>query len=312
MTEPWGWIVGGATAVAVLTGWAARSRIAGLQAGLVLLGALPFALGGAPAAGPAPWTRGLAELVMPDVWAPLPNGARNLVAEAWSAPGGGAAGVPASAEEREPSKPRSTPDLRAQGERAERPEDPRRLHVGITALCLALLGLVGVRGRAPWIGRGLLVAGLAWAWTGGGAWGPLAAPGELVATAGLAVLAGAALADSRPVRADEPVTGGLFLGAVVVLLGGGLAGWAAWAGSAEARDVTAPLVERLAVPPTPVDVAATAAHVVTSLDRAALAALAAMTALLLHLKGRRWPTAVLVMLVTVAELWAARTGWPGG
>jgi hypothetical protein len=296
-----GLTLGLALLCALLSGIAGRSLRGGLYAGLVLALGLPMLL---PADGtaseperfpPAQFT----QLVLPDLWQPLPVDAPNLVTATY--------------------EPEAL-SLQSQG---LAPSDgaleltqaiqPGRLHLGITALCLALMACVGVKGAAAWVGRALMVAGLSMVW---------AAPGDfvvggLVTTAfGLTLLAGLALGSLKPIGPEDPVSAALFLGAVAVIAFGGLAGWAAWAGSVPTRDVVQPLLARLAErgapPPTPLAVEATAAHLVRVLDQGALAALAAMTALLLHLKGRRLATAVLVFLVTAGELLVARFGWPLG
>ncbi len=238
----------------------------------------------------------LVELVLPDLWEGLPHQAPSLITQTYS---------PTLATQQ------------AQAGSASTTGTGGRLHLGITALCLAIMGFVGLGGWAAWLGRLAVVLGLLLAC--GDALGAPPPPADVVLvgvlclSAGLAVLAGLALASLLPLEDDDPVGAALLLGAVCLVLAGGLVGWAATAGSGEARDVLAPLLLRIeaAGNPTPTAViqAQAATHLTRVLDQAAIAAVAAMTALLLHLKGRRLPTAILVFVVSAAELWAVHTGF---
>ena len=248
----------------------------------------------------------LAELVAPDVWTGDGDGAG-------SGDGPGAeAGRDGGADD----------DARLLREAWLR-EHPRavpraRLHVGLLPLALAVLGLVAARGATALGARLVLVAALAVAL---GALGPRPPEQLTWALAGtqvaLAVLAGLGLLTLRPLDEQPPTGPPLVVGTAWVVLAGVLGALAAWAGSAETRELLAPTLERLpeGFPVTAADRARTAAHLVATLDRAAVFAFAAMTALLLHLKGRGVLTLVLVLAVSALELLAARglvlVGWPG-
>jgi len=275
--------------------WRARSPVAAVYAFVVLMLTLPPVMAG-DAAGGAAAPRPLAPadallLVAPEAWDPLPGGAENLLQQAL--------------------RPAPTP--------AVDPEPrPGRLHVGLTALCLACVGLFGLRGRGLWTARLLFIIALLLT---AGVLGPAPAGYELsawvVLHVALAMLAGLALASLEPLAPEDSAASGVALGSLVVVVAAGLMGFAAWAGSADPRELWQPLIERIqargpaAPEPGLADRQQTAGFVVTVADRAALAALAAMTALLLHLKGRRWPTQLLVVLATLAELLSARFGLPG-
>lgn len=185
----------------------------------------------------------------------------------------------------------------------------RHLYVGLCGLLLAALGALTARARTAWIPRLLLLAALA---VLGGAAGPRP-PAQLAgalaaAQASLLVLAGFGLASLRPLSEPAPAGPALALGSAAVLLAGVLGACAAWAGSATPAELLAPW--RALLPPgTVVDdlaLQSSAGHLVEVLDRAALAAFASMTALLLHLKGRSLPSLLLLLAVAAADLLAAR------
>ena len=299
----WVLIAGLALFGALLTGLAGRTLRGGLYAGLVLLLSLPLLF-------PEPSHRDLdenaafppvqlTELVLPDLWQSLPAEAPNLITLTLNT---------------------QLSTLQAQSLGSSR---EGRLYVGLSALCLAMMALVGVRGRAAWMARGLLALGLLMACLtppGSLSETPLLGPlgssdlGLLTICLSLAMLAGLGLGSLKPLQEHDPVAAALFLGALAVILFAGLGAWAAWAGSSTPQQIVEPLLERLvrqeAPPPTPQVCSATAAHLVRVLDQGALAALAAMVALLLHLKGRRLHTAVLVFVITAGELLFAGRSWP--
>ena len=185
---------------------------------------------------------------------------------------------------------------------------PVRLpYLGIAPTLLAVVALAGSRGRCAWVLRALLGASLLLA-----AWpGPLGPPGERVAgmlcVAALAGLAWLGLSGcSRPLPdADSapPPASGFALAALAVLLAAGLSVLAVRVGASSGRAAVDALVARAGAQDwSPALLAANAAWLGALLDRAALAAFAAMTVLLLHLKARRAWSLALVLTVSLADV----------
>ena len=180
-------------------------------------------------------------------------------------------------------------------------------HVGFVALLLALVGLVFAPGAAGWTGRASVGAGLLLLALG---FAPAAwAAGRLLLLLGLATLAGTqlhALGTSGP--SEDRGQAALALGGVAVLFAAVLAFTAIRTGQASDWVAARPCMERfVALAPdgyTEFGLRETMAAIAlrNALDRAALAAFAAMTALLIHLKSRSELTAVLVIAVAAAEL----------
>ena len=292
---------------AFLTGLAGRTLRGGLYAGLVLLLSLPLlfpdsghmnAADSSLESAPFPPVQ-LTELILPDLWQPLPAATPNLITLALN---------------------KRAPSLQSQ---SLEPSREGRLYVSLGALCLAMMALVGVRGRTAWMARVFLAFGLLLACLAPGTTlpeGPLLGQwnandlGLLMTCLSLATLAGLGLGSLKPLQEHDPVAAALFIGALVVILFAGLGAWAAWAGSSTPQQIVEPFLERLdrqgALSPSPQACSATAAHLVRVLDQGALAALAAMVALLVHLKGRRLHTAVLIFTITAGELLFAAQSWP--
>ena len=181
------------------------------------------------------------------------------------------------------------------------------LHVGYTALLLALVALVFARGPIGWAGRGAIAAGLLLLAFGGapGLW----AAGRLLLLAGLAALAGCQLRDlGLREETEDRGQAPLALGGLSVLCTAALALAALRSGRESDYVVAQPAMQRFVelIPDNfvglqPREVMAAGALRLAS-DRAALACFAAMTALLLHLKSRSRETALLVLAVAAAEL----------
>jgi len=179
------------------------------------------------------------------------------------------------------------------------------LYVGLLPLLLAIMAAISAQGRWPTRARIGLVIGVIL--VGGGI--PTGLIGALLLIASLAVLAGLGLTGlSHETEGSSAPT--LALGSASVVLAAVLGALALQAGAVPDPEVTGPLVRRLPAGEEPAwsatMLAASAAHLRFVLDRAALAAFAGMTALLLHLKGRaRWSLA-LIVLVVIADLLTAR------
>jgi hypothetical protein len=180
-------------------------------------------------------------------------------------------------------------------------------HAGFVALLLALVGLVFARGLAGGSGRAALLAGLLLLLLGA-APGAFAA-GRVLLLAGVATLAGAQL-HALGLRGETEDRGqaALALGGVAVLLAALLAVAAIHTGQASDWVAAQPCMVRFAaLAPSgfsdlPARETMAAIALRNSLDHAALAAFAAMTALLVHLKSRSRATAALVLVVAAAEL----------
>ncbi|MHC4846418.1 MAG: hypothetical protein ACYTCU_09690 [Planctomycetota bacterium] len=189
------------------------------------------------------------------------------------------------------------------------------LYAGLLPLLLGVLGVLALLGFAvtprprSWRPRGLqlvlVVLLLVVAFTN-------SSPSAFLARAPVVLLivgsgVGLALLADERIGAGTPA---LVLGTVTVLLAAVLGALALKTGSVPDVDVTAPLTERL--PPggvldwSPTMLAANGAHLRAVIDRSALAAFASMTALLLHLKGRKRWTLVLLVAVVVADVLSAR------
>jgi hypothetical protein len=184
--------------------------------------------------------------------------------------------------------------------------DPVRLpYVGIAPLLLAAVALLGAAGRGPWALRALLLLGLLL-----GAWpGPMGLAGQRVAgllfVAALAGLAGVGLSGcSRPLPGADsaPPASGFALAALAVLVAAALTVLAVRVGASADRAALEGLLPRAAAREwSPGVLAANAAWLGALLDRAALAAFASMTVLLLHLKARRPWSLALVVAVSLAD-----------
>ncbi len=182
------------------------------------------------------------------------------------------------------------------------------LHAGLTALLLAGYAAAAARGPAGWWLRGVLAAGVLLLLLGGGS--PSAASvGRGLVLAGLAGLAGLGLHALRP-AGQQPPRGAaeLALGTACVALAAAAALLALRAGSASDAVLADPVLRLLAERAPPDAPTWQLAEVTAAIglrracDHAALAAFAAMTSILLHLKSRSAPTAVLVLAVAAGEL----------
>ncbi len=222
---------------------------------------------------------------------------------AWSAPRTAELLAPALFERPAPR----TPGLTA---RAFLGEDsgPRSLliWIGLGPTLLALIGVLGARGRA-W--AGVLLFGLA-AVAGAGLFGDtrLRLAGQWVGIALAAVFAGLGYSTlGRPLdpagpRTSRRVGPEMLAAASSVLAAAVLMGAAAKVGVSTDAQALALVLERLQGPADPTVLQANAEHLRRVLDAGALAAFAVMTGLLLHLKARRESTLALLTLVLIAEL----------
>ena len=182
---------------------------------------------------------------------------------------------------------------------------------GFVALLLALVGLVFARGAVGWAGRAALLAGLLLLALG---WLPaLWTAGRLLLLLGVATLAGAQLHTlGLSGQGEDRGQAALALGGLAVLGSAVLAFSAIRMGQASdwvvARPCMARFVELVPDGFAGLSLRETMAAVALrgALDRAALAAFAAMTALLIHLKARSELTGALVVAVAAAELFLLR------
>jgi hypothetical protein len=188
---------------------------------------------------------------------------------------------------------------------------PERLpYIGLAPLLLALVALAGAAGRGAWAARALLLLSVLV-----GSWpGPMGPSGVrlagLLCVAGLAGLAALGLSGcSRPLPTAEsapPPASGFALAALAVLLAAALSLLAVRVGAASDRAALDGLVAHAAAQDwSPAVLAVNAAWLGALLDRAALAAFASMTVLLLHLKARRAWSLALVVIVSLADTFSA-------
>ena len=170
-------------------------------------------------------------------------------------------------------------------------------YLGWAPLWLALAGLLGgSASRLPLAPLGLLVLGAAGA-------GLVQHPAPLILAVGL--LAARGLAGARPDAGAEALPW-LVAAAACVLSTALVAGAALRAGFATDAQALEPLLSRLGASGLqPASQALEAAHLRAVLDRAAVTAFLAMTALLLHLKSRAAWSAALLLVVTAADLASA-------
>jgi hypothetical protein len=182
------------------------------------------------------------------------------------------------------------------------PWDPSiRLHVGLTPLALALLGLA--IGRGAWALSArlalalavLLSTGLVAVPTG---WSVPVGQGALAVLAGCGLLS---LLQRRSERAE------MLLAVGCLVLTAGLVSVALSTGAATDREALAPLLERWpgdGTAPGPASLAASALNLRRALDASALASFACLSVLLGLLRWRGVFTALLVVAVSAAELLA--------
>jgi hypothetical protein len=170
------------------------------------------------------------------------------------------------------------------------------LSIGLTGLALALFGAFGVGGRIAWAGRLVLAVGLSLFFLGTGKVANASLP---TLTMGLTLLSAAGLAALLERRAEDAAMG-LSWGVVALAAATALA--ALHAGSSTDAEALRPWLGE-ATPGLPFLASGLAEALRSTLDRAALSAFAAMTALLVFLRYRGGFGASLLILVAVVDAW---------